>query len=51
MYERTRHDRLTELETQLRWLREAGFIDVDCYYKWYNFAGLLAVKTAQRGHA
>lgn len=37
MYERTRHDRLTDLETQLRWLREAGFADVDCYYKWYNF--------------
>jgi len=38
MSERTRHDRLASLETQLRWLREAGFADVDCYYKWYNFA-------------
>lgn len=38
MYERTRHDRLTDLETQLGWLREAGFAEVDCFYKWYNFA-------------
>jgi tRNA (cmo5U34)-methyltransferase len=35
MYERTRHDRLTDLETQLKWLREAGFVDVDCFFKWY----------------
>jgi tRNA (cmo5U34)-methyltransferase len=38
MYERTSYDRLTNLETQLRWLREADFADVDCFYKWYNFA-------------
>jgi tRNA (cmo5U34)-methyltransferase len=38
MFERTSYDRLTDLETQLGWLRDAGFSDVDCYYKWHNFA-------------
>jgi len=36
--ERTKLDRLSPLDDQLRWLREAGFEDVDCYYKWYHFA-------------
>jgi tRNA (cmo5U34)-methyltransferase len=26
------------LSAQLVWLKEAGFIDVDCYYKYYNFS-------------
>jgi tRNA (cmo5U34)-methyltransferase len=36
--ERMSYDRTTELQTQLDWLTEAGFEDVDCYYKYYNFA-------------
>jgi tRNA (cmo5U34)-methyltransferase len=28
-------------------LKRAGFGSVDTFYKWYNFAGLIAVKTAQ----
>ncbi len=31
-------DRLTTLEDQLAWLREAGFVDVDCHYRNYGFA-------------
>jgi tRNA (cmo5U34)-methyltransferase len=31
-------DRHTDTETQLRWLREAGYADVDCFYKRWHFA-------------
>lgn len=31
-------NRLTPVETQLRWLREIGFEDVDCYWKHYELA-------------
>jgi tRNA (cmo5U34)-methyltransferase len=37
-------DRLLDVETQLAWLREAGFVDVDCYWKWLEMALLIAVK-------
>jgi SAM-dependent methyltransferase len=37
-------DRLLEVETQLGWLRELGFDDVDCYWKWLEMALLLGVK-------
>jgi tRNA (cmo5U34)-methyltransferase len=36
--ERMKHDRMTPLEVQLRWLIEAGFRDVDCVYKSWMFA-------------
>ena len=36
--ERQKHDRLAPLADQLRWLEEAGFIDVDCYYKYLTFS-------------
>jgi SAM-dependent methyltransferase len=37
-------DRLLDVETQLAWLRELGFDDVDCYWKWLEIAVLIGVK-------
>ena len=36
--ERMGHDRPSLLGDQLQWLKNIGFLDVDCYYKYYNFA-------------
>ncbi|SDX76302.1 class I SAM-dependent methyltransferase [Paenibacillus sp. CF384] len=43
-YERTKLDRMTDLQTQLGWLTEAGFSDVDCVYKYYNFVVMFGRK-------
>lgn len=40
-------DRLLDVETQLGWLRELGFDDVDCYWKWLEMALLVSVKPAE----
>lgn len=37
-------DRLLDVGTQLGWLRELGFEDVDCYWKWLEMALLIGVK-------
>jgi tRNA (cmo5U34)-methyltransferase len=35
--ERTKLDVLAPLGVQLRWLRELGFEEVDCAFKWHHF--------------
>jgi tRNA (cmo5U34)-methyltransferase len=39
-------NKLLDLETQLGWLREIGFVDVDCHWKWRELA-LLVGRRAQ----
>ncbi len=38
--DRMQHDRCATVEDQLRWLRAAGFADVDCSFKAWRFAVL-----------
>lgn len=40
-------DRLLDVESQLVWLRELGYDDVDCYWKWLEMALLVGVKPAE----
>ena len=36
--DRMKYDKPSSLSDQLQWLREIGFQDVDCFYKYFNFA-------------
>jgi tRNA (cmo5U34)-methyltransferase len=42
--ERRRHDRCADVESQLQWLRAAGFAAADTVYKYWEEAVLVAVK-------
>lgn len=37
-------NKLLDFETQLRWLREIGFTEVDCHWKWRELALLVGVR-------
>lgn len=43
-YERTKLDKMATLNDQLNWLKDIGFLDVDCIYKYFNFVVMFGRK-------
>lgn len=46
IYRRMAADRPAPLERQLGWMHAAGFVDVDCFFKHYNFSVYAGTKPA-----
>jgi tRNA (cmo5U34)-methyltransferase len=47
IYQRMSYDITATLDAQLNWLREAGFAEVDCFYKFYSFSVYAGTKSCQ----
>ncbi|MDU1905736.1 MAG: methyltransferase domain-containing protein [Dysgonomonas sp.] len=43
-YERVKLDKRVPLSKQLRWLKDSGFSEVDCVYKYYDFTVIYCKK-------
>jgi tRNA (cmo5U34)-methyltransferase len=43
-YERAKLDKMSTLDDQINWLKDIGFLDVDCVYKYFNFVVLFGRK-------
>lgn len=41
-------NKLASVEVQLQWLREIGYLDVDCYWKWLEMALFGGIKAGER---